>query len=66
MLPATVIDAGPPARCAPQAQAAIADYVRRVSTDLASGAVSITLYGSQARGEADAESDRVNKKCIAS
>ena len=57
MLSATVIDQGPLARCAPQAQAAIGDYVQRVSTDLADAVVSITLYGSQARGEADAESD---------
>jgi hypothetical protein len=40
-----------------QVRAAIADYVRRVSTDYADEVVSITLYGSQARQEADAESD---------
>jgi hypothetical protein len=57
MLPATAIDASPLARCAPQAQAAIGDYVQRVSTDLADAVVSITLYGSQARGEAETESD---------
>ena len=57
MLPTRVVDERHLARCASQAQAAIDDYVRRVSTDLADTVVSITLYGSQARGEADAESD---------
>jgi predicted nucleotidyltransferase len=41
----------------PQVRAAIAAYVRRVATDYAGDVLSITLYGSQARGEADAESD---------
>ena len=43
MLLATVIDQGFLARCVPQAQAAIADYVQRVSTDLTDAVVSITL-----------------------
>ena len=37
--------------------AAIAAYVRRVAADYADEVLSITLYGSQARGEADSESD---------
>ena len=41
----------------PEVRAAIAAYVRRVATDYAGDVLSITLYGSQARGEADAESD---------
>ena len=41
----------------PEVRAAIAAYVRRVETDYANEVLSITLYGSQARGEADAESD---------
>ncbi len=41
----------------PEVGAAIAAYVRRVATDYANEVSSITLYGSQARGEADAESD---------
>ena len=41
----------------PEVQAAITDYVRRVATDYANEVLSITLYGSQARGEAGAESD---------
>ena len=41
----------------PEVRAAIAAYVRRVATDYAGEVLSITLYGSQARGEADAESD---------
>ena len=41
----------------PQVRAAIAAYVRRVVADYAGEVLSITLYGSQARGEADAESD---------
>jgi predicted nucleotidyltransferase len=41
----------------PKVRAAIAAYVRRVATDYANEVLSITLYGSQARGEADAESD---------
>ena len=41
----------------PEVRAAIAAYVRRVAADYAAEVLSITLYGSQARGEADAESD---------
>jgi predicted nucleotidyltransferase len=41
----------------PEVRAAITAYVRRVETDYANEVLSITLYGSQARGEADAESD---------
>jgi predicted nucleotidyltransferase len=53
----TTSDASLPASCSPRTRAAIRDYVRRVSTDLANAVASITLYGSQARGEAEAESD---------
>ena len=53
----TVLDENRLASCAPKVREAIADYVRRVSTDLADAVASITLYGSQARGEAEAESD---------
>jgi predicted nucleotidyltransferase len=35
----------------------MAEYVRRVSTGLAEAVVSITLYGSQARGEAESDID---------
>jgi predicted nucleotidyltransferase len=38
-------------------QAAIAAYVQQVANDFADKVLSITLYGSQARGEASAESD---------
>lgn len=41
----------------PEVRAAIAAYMRRVETDYANEVLSITLYGSQVRGEADAESD---------
>jgi predicted nucleotidyltransferase len=41
----------------PEVRAAIAAYVRRVATDYANEVLSITLYGSQARREASAESD---------
>lgn len=41
----------------PEVRSAIAAYVRRVATDYAYEVLSITLYGSQARGEARAESD---------
>lgn len=41
----------------PEVRTAIAAYVQRVSTDYADEVLSITLYGSQARGEASAESD---------
>jgi predicted nucleotidyltransferase len=41
----------------PEVQAAIAAYVRQVATDYANEVLSITLYGSQARGEASPESD---------
>jgi UTP:GlnB (protein PII) uridylyltransferase len=44
-------------RCRPRVRAAIAAYVQRVATDHADEVLSITLYGSQARGEASAESD---------
>ncbi len=44
-------------RSRPAVQAALAAYVRRVATDYAGEVLSITLYGSQARGEADRESD---------
>ncbi len=57
MLQAWVVDARALAHCTPQAQTAIADYIRRVSTGLADAVVSITLYGSQARGDAETESD---------
>ena len=36
---------------------AISAYVRQVAADYANEVVSITLYGSQARGSASAESD---------
>ncbi len=40
----------------PEVQTAIAAYGRRVATDYyADGVLSITLYGSQARGDADNE-----------
>lgn len=41
----------------PDVRTAIAAYVHRVATDYANEVLSITLYGSQARGEASAESD---------
>jgi predicted nucleotidyltransferase len=41
----------------PEVRAAIAAYVRRVAKDYANEVLSITLYGSQARGEAGVESD---------
>jgi predicted nucleotidyltransferase len=41
----------------PQAQAAISAYVRQVAAQYADKVFSITLYGSQARGEAHSESD---------
>jgi len=44
-------------RSRPEVRAAIAAYVRRLATDYADEVLSITLYGSQARGEADPESD---------
>jgi predicted nucleotidyltransferase len=44
-------------RSRPEVQAALAAYVRRVAADYAGEVLSITLYGSQARGEADPESD---------
>ena len=53
----TTLDESLPASCSPRTRAAIRDYVRRVSTDLADAVASITLYGSQAREEAEAESD---------
>ena len=53
----TTLDESHLASCSSRTLAAIGDYVRRVSTDLADVVVSITLYGSQARGEAGAESD---------
>jgi len=40
-----------------EVRAAIADYVRRVLTEFAEEVVSVTLYGSQVRGEAGVESD---------
>ena len=44
-------------RCRPKVRAALAAYVRRVAADYADEVLSITLYGSQARGEAGPESD---------
>ena len=41
----------------PAIQAAIADYVQRLATHYADQVLSVTLYGSQARGEAGVESD---------
>lgn len=41
----------------PEVRAAIAAYVRHVATGYANEVLSITLYGSQARGEASTESD---------
>ncbi len=41
----------------PQVCAAIAAYVQQVVADLSDDVVSITLYGSRARGEAHEESD---------
>lgn len=43
--------------CLPEVQAAVVDYVHRVATEHVSRVRSITLYGSQARGEASTESD---------
>ena len=53
----TTLDESHLASCSSRTLAALGEYVRRVSTDLADAVVSITLYGSQARGEAGAESD---------
>ena len=53
----TTLDESLLASCSSRTRAAIRDYVRRVSTDLANAVASITLYGSQAREEAEAESD---------
>jgi predicted nucleotidyltransferase len=49
----------PRSKSAPQSvvRAAIADYVHRIAEDYADDVVSVTLYGSQARGEAGSESD---------
>jgi predicted nucleotidyltransferase len=44
-------------RSRPEVRAAIAAYVQRVVTDYSNEIISITLYGSQARGEASPESD---------
>ncbi len=44
-------------RCRPEVQAALMAYVQRVAAEYAEEIVSITLYGSQARGEATEESD---------
>lgn len=41
----------------PAVRTAIATYVHRVITEYPDDVLSITLYGSQARGDADAESD---------
>lgn len=43
--------------CRPEVRAAITAYVHRVMTEYTEEVVSITLYGSQARGEASVESD---------
>jgi predicted nucleotidyltransferase len=43
--------------CQPVVRAAIADYVRRLTTEYANEVISIILYGSQARGDAEDESD---------
>ena len=43
--------------CRPAVRAALAEYVQRMITEHAEEVVSIMLYGSQARGEADDESD---------
>jgi len=53
----TTLDESHLASCSSRTLAALGEYVRRVSTDLADAVVSITLYGSQARGEAGTESD---------
>jgi predicted nucleotidyltransferase len=53
----TALDENRLASYVPKVRDAIANYVRRVSTDLTDEVVSITLYGSQARGEAEVESD---------
>lgn len=41
----------------PAVQAALTEYVRRAATEHGDAVLSITLYGSQARGDADEESD---------
>jgi len=43
--------------CRPEVQAAVVAFVRRVAADYSDKVLSITLYGSQARRDADAESD---------
>lgn len=43
--------------CRPAVRAAIAEYVRRLTTEYADDVVSIMLYGSWARGDANEESD---------
>ena len=52
-----ILDESRLASCSSRTRAVIEDYVRQVSTDLADAVAFITLYGSQARGEAGAESD---------
>lgn len=49
----------PRSKSAPQsaARAAIAAYVHRIAADYADEVASVTLYGSQARGDAGSESD---------
>jgi predicted nucleotidyltransferase len=44
-------------RSRPEVRTAIVAYVQRVVTDYSNEIISITLYGSQARGEASPESD---------
>lgn len=44
-------------RSRPEVRAAITAYVQRVVADYPNEVISITLYGSQARGEASPESD---------
>ena len=44
-------------RCSPAVRTAIAEYIRRVAEEFGDEVVSITLYGSQARGDAEPESD---------
>ncbi|MBN1101800.1 MAG: nucleotidyltransferase domain-containing protein [Deltaproteobacteria bacterium] len=41
----------------PEVRAAIADYVRKISTDYPDEVLSVTLYGSQARGDGEIGSD---------
>lgn len=41
----------------PEVRAAITDYVQKISTEYADEVLSVTLYGSQARGKGGVDSD---------